>query len=260
MIGVWDTSSAPWRHDSSHNVLPVQCSGAEFLGRVKPIPAAIASELASRELIGIVPSSASIQLLKGALELVDHLPDLASILYTTVSDIHLLSAQAGYDISHSEPRWRRSIFVSLPDRTGEIGALRMAESVVHEAMHLHLTNREQLTQFVAAGHGEVRSPWRDEPRPFQGVLHGLYVFSCLSWFFNELLVHNFLGITGRTHAARRLSDISLDVQSIDLNTFLGGLTEAGAKLARRCVTVAMKLPALAASVSPGGSIVSDSRY
>ena len=241
----------PWRDGSEREASSLAQFRADLLRRVTPIPLTIAMELKSRGLVGIEPSVMSAQLLSATLSWVARLPELASIIHAIVTDIHLLDAEAGYDVSHSEPRWRTTIFVSIPDRDDEVGALRLAESIVHEAMHLHLTNREQLIQFVARGDGKLRSPWRNEPRPFQGVLHGLYVFSCLSWFFRRLLVEGALCAAGCTHLAKRLEDISDDVHSIDLVALAGGLTKAGIALAEQCMGIAVDRPAGQESLPAG---------
>ena len=64
-----------------------------------------------------------------------------------------------------------------------------------------------------------------------GVLHGLFVFSCLHAAFRELS-------EGRERAAAehvrgRLDDISTEVLSIDLETLSAGLTPLGRELAHR---------------------------
>jgi HEXXH motif-containing protein len=205
---------------------------------VVPIPPALTAELAERGLVGIEASSVSLRLLGDALHWIARVPDLASIVHALVSEIHLLAAESGYDVSHSEPRWRSSIFVSIPDRRDETGALRLAESVVHEAMHLQLTNREQLQQLVALEDGAMQSPWRDEPRSYRGVLHGLYVFSCLAAFFRSLLSEQALGEAGRRHAVQRVREIAQQVESIDFGALAAGLTDAGTALVQLCRRVA----------------------
>ena len=100
-----------------------------------------------------------------------HLPDLSAIVSDVVAALHPLAAEPGYDISHSQPRWRSRIFVSFPERDDEVGALRLAESVVHEAMHLHLTNEEARTPLVAKSLEHSYSPWRGTARAVGGVGH-----------------------------------------------------------------------------------------
>lgn len=238
MTGLLDKPAPPWRHGTEVPTASITGFSADLLERVAPIPPAFTADLFARGLVGIEASSASLRLLSDAFSWIARVRDLASIVHALVSEIHLLAAEPGYDVSHSEPRWRSSIFVSIPDRGDEIGALRLAESVVHEAMHLQLTDREQHQQLVALEDGMTRSPWRDEARPYQGVLHGLYVFSCLAAFFRRLLSERALGKAGRSHAARRVWEIAREVESIDFAALAAGLTDGGTVLMQRCRRVA----------------------
>ena len=142
----------------------------------------------------------------------------------------LLKAPSGYDISHSEPRWPADIFVSVPERDDDIGAIRFAESVVHEAMHLHLSNFERRFPLVANTPKTMMSPWRSEQRPVQGILHGLFVFSCLYNFF-EQLSDKALVRQVKTHCASRLVTIGEEIRSIDLEELGDSLTQVGKALA-----------------------------
>lgn len=238
MTGLLDKPAPPWRDGTEVPKSFITGFSAVLLERVTPIPLGLTAELAARGLVGIEASPASLRLLGAAFSWIVRARELASILHEVVSEIHLLAAEPGYDVSHSEPRWQSSIFVSIPNRGDEVGALRLAESVVHEAMHLQLTNREQLQRLVALEDGAMRSPWRDEPRPYQGVLHGLYVFSCLAAFFRILSSERALGEAGRRHAAQRVCEIAQEVKSIDFVDLATGLTDAGTVLMQRCRRVA----------------------
>lgn len=238
MTGLLDKPSPPWRDGTEVTTSSAAGFIADLIARVAPIPPALSAELAARGLVGIEASPPSLRLLGDALSWIARVQELASVLHALVSEIYLLAADPGYDISHSEPRWRSSIFVSIPDRDDEIGALRLAESVVHETMHLQLTNREHLQQLVALGNGTTQSPWRNEARPFQGVLHGLYVFSCLAAFFRSLLSERALGEAGRRHGTQRLSEIALEVESIDFAVLASGLTDAGIEVMQKSRLVA----------------------
>ena len=240
MTGVRNPHSPPWREGAEAEALHSPCFDVDLAKRVIPMPSDIAAELARKGLVGIEPTPASVRLLGDAVSWIKRVPELASILHAVVGEIHLLEAESGYDVSHSEPRWRSSIFVSVPDRMDEIGALRLAESIVHEAMHLHLTNREQHQCLVAPGDGTMLSPWREDLRPRQGVMHGLFVFSCLSSFFRSLTTGAALDTDGRAHVEQRLHEIDKDVRSIDFATLVDGLTELGIALVAHCRSVAAK--------------------
>jgi hypothetical protein len=156
---------------------------------------------------------------------------LEAAVLSAVENVYLLSAEPGYDISHSEPQWRTSIFVSRPDRTGQVGELRFAESVIHEAMHLHLTTNEDSAPLVQDFGGLMASPWRAEPRSIQGVLHGLFVFTCLAVYFRRLLESPVIDAAGRKHISLRLADIGREVAELNITALAAGLTPRGAALA-----------------------------
>jgi HEXXH motif-containing protein len=110
-------------------------------------------------------------------------PSLELAVERSVAEIVLLDAQPDHDISHSEPRWPETIFVSMPTDGRQVSALRAPENIVHEAMHLRLTALEHFTPLIADETSRMPSPWREEPRHLQGVLHGAYVFECIGTFF-----------------------------------------------------------------------------
>ena len=158
-------------------------------------------------------------------------PSLASVCGRVVEEIHLLRAPPEYDVSHSEPRWRRRIFVSVPERLDSIGAVRFAESIVHEAMHLNLTNLEAQRPLVDEFARLMPSPWRADPRSFQGVLHGLYVFRCLHTYFG-LLYPTTAGEVA-LHVSKRIKTIKEEIHELDLVQLCEGLTQEGARRDRQ---------------------------
>jgi HEXXH motif-containing protein len=157
--------------------------------------------------------------------------NLATISAEVVDHIHLLRSAPGYDISHSEPRWRSSIFVSVPEKSDDVGALRLAESVIHEAMHLHLTNQECAEPLVAEFRRRMQSPWRTEPRSYQGVLHGLFVFSCLIVYFHRTASIRGSGAEA-CHREKRIAEIRSEIATLDIARLCTGLTPKGAAFAR----------------------------
>lgn len=169
--------------------------------------------------------------LEDRLNAVDNLlagsPDLAAVVSATVVAIHPLSAPPGYDVSHSQPKWRDRIFVSFPERDDEVGALRLAESVVHEAMHLHLTNEEARTPFVATMSDTAYSPWRGTARAVQGVLHGVFVFSCIHFFLSTVKRCGHLSQNGHKHLRGRLDDIEREISEVDYWALQAALTPEG---------------------------------
>lgn len=167
-----------------------------------------------------------------AANLISLMPSLEAVVTSCVRKIHVLSADLGFDIGHSEPRWRKSIFVSRPESVDQIAGLRFAENIIHEAMHLHLTNIEEATPLVQDFHGLMASPWRTENRSFQGVLHALFVFTCLAVYFRSVTASPVIDTYGLKHIALRLGEINSEVGRLNLARLLAGLTSRGAAVAK----------------------------
>lgn len=155
-------------------------------------------------------------------------PNLAAIVASRVAAVHLLQADPGYDVSHSEPQWRDRIFVSVPDCSDEVGALRLAESVIHEALHLHLTELESVTSLLRDRTSTLASPWRPEPRSVGGVLHGVFVFVGLRAYFHTVTAPS--GSAAGRHLDQRRFEIAEQLALVDFVALEAGLTEAGAAL------------------------------
>src|SRR5712671_782963 len=151
-------------------------------------------------------------------------PSLEAAVERSVLEIVLLDAQSGYDVSHSEPRWPETIFVSMPTDGGQVGALRTLENIVHEAMHLRLTTLEHLTPRIAVENSRMASPWRKEPRHLQGVLHGVYVFQCISTFFGGSKLSEHLDNCGAEYVAKRRREIAKELHQVDFQRLAAGLT------------------------------------
>ncbi len=158
-------------------------------------------------------------------------PSLAAIVATRVASLHLLQANPGYDVSHSEPQWRDRIFVSVPDRHDQVAAWRLAESIIHEALHLHLTELEAISPLVSDLTGTLVSPWRPEPRSYGGVLHGAFVFVGLKAYFDAVILPSD-SIEG-AHFDRRRARIAEELAQVDLAALRAGLTEHGVELSAR---------------------------
>ena len=103
------------------------------------MPVEVRADIEEQGLTALDVNQASLALFHSAAAMIANVPSLKRIVAALVTDVHALAAAPGYDVSHSEPKWRSRVFVSVPERYDSIGAVRLAESVVHEAMHLHLT-------------------------------------------------------------------------------------------------------------------------
>lgn len=229
--GLKATETRPWRLAGSDDVPSESWVESTWLwSRLRPMPPAVGAQIAADGLrpAGVSPDSRS--LFFAAAQVLAENAELENIVVARTTSIYVLEAAPGYDISHSEPHWPDRIFVSVPERHDRLGALRLAESVIHEAMHLHLTLFEQHTPLVADVEGEVPSPWREAPRPYGGVLHGLFVFCCIARFLCGL--HEKAGGAPAGHVARRVAEIEGEISEVDVEALAAGLTPAGRAFAR----------------------------
>lgn len=218
-------ADAPWRFGSPPDPARV-VPAATLASRVEPVPETLAAVI-EEEGLRAAPAGELQGLMPRAQFWLGLSPELERLVRQLVRDIHPLSAEPGYDVSHSQPRWREAIFVSCPERGDDVGALRLAESVVHEAMHLHLTNEEERAPLVAAPWEAAHSPWRDTARPVQGVMHGLFVFACIHHFLQTLAVAAPLDDDVRRHVGDRLRTITEEMAQVDLGELSRSLTPRG---------------------------------
>ena len=144
-----------------------------------------------------------------------------------IRSIHIILPSApGYDCSHSEPTIPFSVFVSVP--SGERNAtLRLAESLLHEAMHLQLTLIERLHAVVADEGVQGYSPWQQRQRPLQGLVHGLYVFAAISQWLSVLTADQQLSGQDRTYVDRRLREIGEEIDEVSALAASPALTDFG---------------------------------
>lgn len=148
-----------------------------------------------------------------------------------VRSIHCIAPRGlGYDCSHSEPSIPFSVFVSIP--LGERHAeLRLAESLLHEGMHLQLTLIERLVPLIDYDAGSGYSPWQKSERPLQGVLHGLYVFAAIHRWLQHLATEPTLSSDDRAYVDRRLDEIEKEISAVGTLSRAPGLTDFGRSLA-----------------------------
>ena len=100
--------------------------------------------------------------------------------------LHVLIASGkDFDVSYSDPSLPLSVFVSCPSREERNRVERLAENVVHEALHLQLSLVERVQPLVIDGPDEepVFSPWKDGWRTVRGLVHAVYVFGNLRCFW-----------------------------------------------------------------------------
>lgn len=202
--------------------------------RIAPPSAEVRQELEHRGFSFLAegaarPRAATLDL---AAVLIDLLPSLGDVVRAHVRWVSLLAADEAYDVSHSEPRWPDWIFVSCPAAADQVSALRVAENVVHEAMHLQLTLVEAELPLIRDEQMMLHSPWKDELRDLRGVLHGLYVFRCVSEFLASPKLAASLTSEGETYVRRRIEEIEEEVRAVDIPSLLRGQTAAGRAFTR----------------------------
>ena len=220
--------SPPWLPADVHKGSSASPIKSWIIERLGPVPADLASHLRTAGLDPAPPGMVrdAWALFEQAVGLIARVPDLQHAIAAVVGHVHALKAPPGYDVSHSEPRWRTTIFVSIPEISDAVGALRLAESITHEAMHLLLTDWEAVGAFVADAEAMLYSPWRRSERSARGVLHGTFVFVCIQSFFSRLSAIG-LGPAGTEHVQRRLREIADEFDTVDLPSLRSVLTLRG---------------------------------
>ncbi|MBR0553746.1 HEXXH motif domain-containing protein [Sphingomonadaceae bacterium LXI357] len=153
-----------------------------------------------------------------------------------VRAIHVIEAPGpGYDISHSEPSIPFSIFVSVP--VGERhGTLRLAESLLHEALHLQLTLLERHVPMVLDTAATGYSPWQQSQRPLSGLLHGLYVFAAIDQWLALLDAAPSTSSEDRIYLTRRRAEIAEEIADVATLADAPSLTPTGHHLASWLLT------------------------
>ena len=169
-----------------------------------------------------------LQTLSEALTLVAQVPSLSQSIQMLVKSTHLLRPdEPTMDTSFSEPRLPFSIFVSVPPGRIEDDASRVAEAIVHEAMHLQLSLVERQIPLIGNFRLATFSPWRGEIRDASGLLHALYVFRVI---FDWLAL---MGAQIPRYASRRRREIDQQVLGVDWPCLRPALTPAGTALLDR---------------------------
>lgn len=185
---------------------------------------------------GEIRSGSVVSCVKDALEVLARVPTLAATVVSLVRSLHLIKPEHDdYDVSFSEPDVPFSIFVSVPQGNSPTNTLRVAEAIVHEAMHLQLTLIERIVPLVSSTGGEYFSPWRGGFRNAQGVLHGLYVFSVIDRFLNALRALPLKGTASVGYIGGRRSEIHTQIRLINSFQEAEDLTEVGRMFIRRLV-------------------------
>lgn len=170
--------------------------------------------------------------LQAALSMLNLIPEVKDCMSILIRCIQVLKQDDDeIDTSYTHPEIPFTVFVSLCKDTSEISNLRVAESILHEAMHLKLTLIEKHVDLVVPETTETfYSPWRDEQRPVRGVLHGLFVFRAILDFYSELKNNLSISNNSLNYITQRKEDITDELQSIKDIYKSQGFTLMGASL------------------------------
>lgn len=169
-----------------------------------------------------------------ALEILGGVPTVLPTICALVRALHLIDpADDEVDISFSEPGLPFSAFVSVPGPNAVAGALRVAEALLHEAMHLQLTLAEAVVPLITPTEKTYFSPWRNEYRTARGILHALYVFQVIDAFLGAASFEGPAPSPSRRHARERRATIARQVREIRDFRACGDLTADGAAFVDR---------------------------
>lgn len=171
----------------------VSSSPVESGVQVELLPEAVARDWLSRGLELATEASMSNmgfpRMLEKSLELIRTVLPLHGTVAGLCRSLHVLAASGrDVDVSCSDPSLPFSIFVSCPPAAERHRMERLAENIVHEALHLQLTLVETIESLVTDDPNEppVFSPWRNEPRNVRGLVHAVYVFGNIRHFWKRV--------------------------------------------------------------------------
>jgi hypothetical protein len=163
-------------------------------------------------------NSTVLQCLQESLDVLALIPTVYETVSCLVACLHIIQPEDDeFDISYSLPNIPFSIFVSIPSKRMENDILRVAEAILHEAMHLQLTLIERRVPIIIETDEKYFSPWKNENRHPRGVLHAIYVFCVIKQFF-ELLMEQNIPTSYIDYLKKRCDVISS--QLIEINDFV----------------------------------------
>ncbi|MDP3515552.1 MAG: HEXXH motif-containing putative peptide modification protein [Pseudohongiella sp.] len=160
-------------------------------------------------------------------------PSLFDTINWLIRSVHIIgTADPDTDISYSNPAIPFSIFVSVPDMKFPNAVERLAESIIHEAMHLQLTLIENFLPLVSNERTEFFSPWKGSNRSARGILHAIYVFCSIRAGLSRLTTERNAYIKSRT------SQITKEMILVKDFPFEQSLTPEGQLLLRKLIAAA----------------------
>jgi len=172
-----------------------------------------------------------IQCLEEALLVLSRVPTLMRTILALVRSIHLIKPRSpDHDVSFSEPSVPFSVFVSVPQERYATDVLRVAEAVVHEAMHLQLTLIEQHVPLANSTSNKYYSPWRNQYRNAQSILHAIYVFTSVAKALVEIRSSGRWAVEWTDHIQSRCSEITKQLLEVRAVQCIRELTPLGSSL------------------------------
>lgn len=227
-----------WEYSRLENILPITKCGKTF-SLVTPTPY-LNFFYEQHGLVLLTPDEIktinAVDKLEQTMALFCELPAVLKFINLIVKSLQLIQAKdTEIDMSYSHPDIPFSIFISICESDSMISNLRLAESILHESMHLLLTLVEDVVPLIDADSKAVYySPWRDEQRPVRGVLHGLFVFKAISDLYT-LLAPKIIDETSQKYILKRQNQISSELYLLKNFHRSPGLTENGQKLVIKLV-------------------------
>ena len=210
----------------------INTEGAEPIV-IEALPPQVAQryEALGLQLLSGPPTIEEVTLCQNALALLNVHNGPFEAVITLVRSVHLLAGtKPDYDTSYSDPELPCSICVSLP--TGERHAeLRLAESILHEAMHLQLTMLENEMPLIGDADATGFSPWQDTDRPIGGLLHGLFVFRVIDQWLEGFGAGGAWEKRGAAYVSRRRIQIVKEIGMVSGLVDSPALTSFGRKFA-----------------------------
>jgi HEXXH motif-containing protein len=224
-----EDSAAPWALPGMVGEGVSKCGLSSLASAQVVVPEDVTTALADLGLHLTPRKTADSAVLAKAEHLIRIVPGLWSVMSHRIERLATLRCDdVCYDISHSDPQWPGLVLVSMPPPTA-VGYLRLAESVIHEAMHHHLSAYEAKISLMDSDEG-IHSPWKGTVRPSSGVLHGIFVFTCIAYALKRLLGADELDRSQAAHVRDRISQIGIEFATIDRAALIGRLTQAGTSL------------------------------
>lgn len=182
--------------------------------------------------------------LQRALALLEIVGPVAACVSKLVKTLQVLrQGDADIDTSYSHPKIPFSVFVSVCKDTSLLSSLRVAESILHETMHLKLTLLEDEVELVHSKSSNLYfSPWRDEDRPARGILHGMFVFRAIHDFYFAFAIAQNPSKVVKKFLVDRIECIESELDSLNNFGQISDLTQEGKSLVCQLFKYGATLP------------------